>query len=163
MLCVAPVDDDASGEAATGEVRHETVDALQQRRLARPGAAHDEAHLTGVDLEVDIDQHRRRRIGVRHADVLEADHAATSAVRRLVGATRAGCAVARGTGGAIQAGSAASSETSTSCHGRFGMCSGRDKASSVAGSACATTTYAAATATPVSATSTSAVRQRSGR
>src|SRR3954453_22944198 len=134
MLRVAAVDDNSSREPSAGEVRDETVDALQQRRLAGAGAANDETHLARFDREVYVGEYGCRRLGVGHRDVLEADHVATSAGRRLAGTDRAGCAVGRGTGGASQAGSAATSEMSTSCHGRFGMCRGRDSSSSVAGS-----------------------------
>ena len=61
---VAPVDDDAPGEVAAGEVRDEAVDGAEQRRLPGAGAADHEAQLALVDREVDVAQawaRRRRR------------------------------------------------------------------------------------------------------
>ena len=46
------LDDDGPGQCPAGEVRDEAVDAAQQRRLARPGLADNQAQLTLGPLEV---------------------------------------------------------------------------------------------------------------
>ncbi len=92
---VASVDGDSALEHAAGEVGDQAVDRAEQRRLARTGAPDDEAELAFVDAEVDVAQHRRRRVGVRDRDAVELDHAVTA--RRLVRGTRssAGSVAAR--------------------------------------------------------------------
>ena len=62
--CVAGVaagDGDPAGQRAAGEVRHQAVDGAQQRRLARAGAADDQAQLALGHVQVDAGQHRRGR------------------------------------------------------------------------------------------------------
>ena len=51
-------DDDAAGEAAAVEVRHEPGQRAQQRRLARAGRPEERHHLAGLELERDILQRR---------------------------------------------------------------------------------------------------------
>ena len=59
---VAAVDRHGPGQQTAGEVRHQAVDGSQQRRLARAGAADDEAELALGDREVDVAQ---RSVGPR--------------------------------------------------------------------------------------------------
>ena len=114
---VAAVDDHPAGEVPAGEVRHEPVDRAEQRRLAGAGRADDHAQLALGDLEVDVAEHRRRRVRVGDGDVLEADHAA-----RSCGTARArtGDRAGRRTGGAIHAGSRPRSTAAAGSDGQLG-------------------------------------------
>ena len=66
------------GQRAPGEVRHEPVDAAQQRRLAGAGASHHQHELALGHVQVDVGQRGRCGAVVGDRDVLEPDHAATS-------------------------------------------------------------------------------------
>ena len=100
---VPAVDDDAAGEGAAGEVRHQPVDGAQQRGLAGPGAADHEDQLALGDGEVDVVEHRPGRVGEPDAGPLERDHAATFSV----GASWGLPGRTTGSGGARKAGSIA--------------------------------------------------------
>jgi hypothetical protein len=75
---VATGDGHPSVQGATREVRDEPVEGPQQRGLARPGPAHDEAQLALLDVQVDPPQAGRRGAVVGDPDPVELDHAATS-------------------------------------------------------------------------------------
>ena len=83
---LAPVHQYAAGEMAAGEVRDQSVDRAEQRRLPDTGAADHEHELALVDREVDVAQHRRGRVRIGDGDVLEADHG----TRTASGSARAG-------------------------------------------------------------------------
>ena len=109
---VASVDDDPAGQRAAGEVRDQAVDRPEQRRLAGAGAPDDEAELALLDVQRDVAEHRRRRVGVGDGHVLEVDHADTRSRsvrgRRWHGARAGGSARRRTGGGAANAAAPAS-------------------------------------------------------
>src|SRR5690606_28455358 len=80
---------DGAGHRAAGEVRDEAVDGAQQRRLPRPGGAHQQAELAFGDLEVHLVEDHA--VLVFEAHPVEADHRASLEV---FGASRAGAAAA---------------------------------------------------------------------
>jgi len=63
---------DASGERAPVEVRDQTVQGAQQRRLAAAGAAEHEDHLGGLDVQGHVVQGGTLRPGVGVGHLLEA-------------------------------------------------------------------------------------------
>ena len=159
---VAAVDDDPPGQVAAGEVRHQPVDRAEQRRLPRPGRPDDDAQLALGHREVDVAQHRRRRVGVGDGDVLEADHAAALLRRARATGDRRGRRQAdgrrdprrqepeeHGGGGERRAASGHRSGCSDGC--------------SAVGSTVLTATITAATTTPTSDTPHSSIRHGSGR
>ena len=103
---VVPVDGDAPGEGAAGEVGNQSVDGAQECRLARAGATDDEAELALDDVHVDVAQRRGGRVGIGDGDVVEADHA-TATSRTAASVPRAVV------GGASQAGATAMSAASS--------------------------------------------------
>ncbi len=90
----APAGDrDRPRERATGEVRNEAVDRPEQRRLARAGAADDEAQLALRDAELTSARTGADCAGIGDGDLLELDHATSSV--RVAGSAGGSAAVAR--------------------------------------------------------------------
>ncbi len=88
---VPAIDTDPTAQGAAGEAGHQPVDGLEQGRLARPGAADDEAQLPLGDREIDPRKGRHLVVGVHEGDLVEADHAGTAcAAARTVAAAGSG-------------------------------------------------------------------------
>ena len=56
--CVETGDRDSSRQDATGEVRHQTIDRAEQRRLPDPRPTDDQAHLAFGDVQRDLSERR---------------------------------------------------------------------------------------------------------
>src|SRR4051812_17558122 len=113
---LATRDGDATRQPAAGEVRHESVDGTQQRRLAAARAPDDEAEFARLDPQVHVAQYRRGGVRIGDGDVVELDHdAAPTGIARG----------ARGAGnGAAHAGSSANNTPIVGSKGSVGATSG---------------------------------------
>ncbi len=167
---IAAADGDPTFEQPAGEVRDETVDRAEERRLARTGAPDDEAQLAFGNVQIHVAQHRRGSVGVRDADAVEVDHAGTPA-RSSSGADSAGgCGrggtswrCGRGGGGATMPASAATRIATVGTIGSAGKCSGENDGFRSAAPNCVLAYRSVAVTRPQPATIHSGARQGSGR
>ena len=114
-----PVDRHGATERAPAEMRHEPVDAPQQRRLAGPGLAHDHAELPLGDLEADVG----RAWGAPRPCSGRRPRRSGSCDRCVRARRRAGATTARRTG-AMKAGTVATRIPATGSNGSGGTANG---------------------------------------
>jgi hypothetical protein len=141
---VAPRDGDPAAQQPAGEVRHQAAHRAEQRRLADPGGADDQAQLALGNGQFDRPYGGFRGALVGDGHVLEADHRAAppGAVGVVAPRVAVGVAVVRaGAGrpggeagvGAVKAGRSPSSSPAAGHSGRVGAVSGKAGGSSGCG------------------------------